>query len=76
MQKQHNACVQTYAKGISANAAGSMTYIQTTPLVLAVQHGHLDVLGLLLLHGADTNIPSFKEDGQFPLHIAASRGGN
>lgn len=38
-------------------------------LAVATYYGHLDVMRLLIAHGADVNRPSAKNDGDTPLTI-------
>ena len=50
-----------------------------TPLNTAAEHGHIEVMRLLLAHGADPNLacPSDQAstvNGQAPIHSAAIRG--
>ena len=43
-----------------------------TPVFIAAQNGHVDVISVLAELGADVNIP--KNNGYTPLHFAALHG--
>ena len=55
------------ASGANVNAR----YGILTPLIFAIDHGHADVVSVLLEHGADANLPG--ENGFTPLHLAVAR---
>lgn len=43
-------------------------------LFLAVRESNIEIASFLLQNGADPNLPSFSEEGMFPLHVAAAFG--
>ncbi|KAL3963107.1 hypothetical protein ACCO45_000111 [Purpureocillium lilacinum] len=43
----------------------------STPLIVAIQNGHTDVVRVLLEHGADPLLPSRFDRGETPLHTVA-----
>eukprot|EP00438_Fugacium_kawagutii_P002531 Skav219548 [mRNA] locus=scaffold1863:116799:117900:+ [translate_table: standard] len=51
---------------------GSFVSSMKTPLLMAVAHGHADIVSLLLEADADANRSS--ADGDVPLHVAMRRG--
>src|SRR5208337_2012632 len=65
------AKVETLLKDNPALVSSRNNY-GTTPLHLAVENGHKDVVELLLAKGADVNAKD--KSGVTPLHIAAQKG--
>src|SRR6266404_6885421 len=57
------------AQNVKVNSRNNDGY---TPLLLASQYGHIDVVQLLLDHNADPNV--HRDDGRTPLHFAAQHG--
>ncbi len=57
---------------VNARSAANSGYAQYTPLALAIEHGHSDVISYLLDHGADVNAAT--ATGNTPLHVAAYNG--
>jgi ankyrin repeat protein len=61
-------------KAINAGAnINSRDYFKKTPLIYAAENGHVEILNLLLLHGAAAGIDARDRDGKTALQHAREK---